>query len=1353
MRTFFSRLIVFFLILLIVCGLFIALLPTLASTSWGNRQVVNWINRSIPGNVEIRSLELHWGKGQRLEGILLKDPEGQSVLGIEKFSTEATLWQLLSKSTHLGITEIQDLNAAIVTDEKGWTNLQRAVGIPPSNDTPPLAPSTIVLSDVNAHLELFTSRNPFFVHIKGLTKQENLNGSFDLHVSLEELQGSDWEKLKQDAQNYLNVDGSKEAKIQAKIVNFPVDLIDRLVALKNPQLNGFFHSILGDRVNLTIDQESSTEGLAFNLTALTPLMQGDVKGKMANGVLILQEPAIFHFNLTPEFVNPFTHYQVEFLRPSRLKVIFPNLSFPLNFLDSEASVDFCLLGFNAEVSLPETEIDVYPVGKMTIRSLQAHLDSPPCDKIIQLKVVGEAQQGKESFDIRFDSNLNKPKNLSYLLQQLRQSLQSSVTISHLPLELIPSLHKHPEWIEQIGPYADAQLSLMPKGRDEWEATLSFQTPHLGLKEAQFHIGKEVDLKSPAQLNWTGDVDCLKVLFKNEALLLDKPCSLQFTIRQFHLPLENLQFSKFQLESQIPRLQFTNLAVWGKVHVQDLFLKVDGQNLNQISSQVKGQLALLNAAGSISPLLKEALKFNQTSNWKIGSNGEIEMPFGQFQLNNSLTHVHIEGHLNSNFQLELSQPADIQYTLTPTALQTLSQLLAKEWPKLQENANLHLLINPTSFDLHTFQLASLHLQGLLSLNHVVLQEASGLLASLEDVVMPWVIDGRSNHVDVHLKGLAYTQKNAKPSQISAQLQFWPDFGHFELSRTKTEIQMNFAGMPTSILNMVLTTHDFSPVIGPIIDLNFKTFYDPSKEKPGYWDLKLDSSQFHIDGRFKLEDAITLLDANKPATVRLTVTPESYHYLNKIFQLADERKLASPFIVSGYLSQFYLPLKESLLDRAQFDFQLSATDIQWQDKAIPTAHLEGHLSSKNVLDAIQLSLEVGSASQMLTLKGALTNLFDQKRQMRNWQEMSLTADLDGQRLTPPFFQSLLLLNLDQTQKLAALLGESFEIKANCQLKNLNGPVQVFLKGTNGEIHLDGQVTQGILKLNQPLEGSVKMTPLLAQAFLAKNVPILSTAIGSEKPMTFRIEADQFYLPLVPFKLGQAKIGKGTLDLGKVRFRNEGELSSLLGLIRTISDPYLTIWFTPLYFQLDHGVLTLKRIDLLIANLYTLASWGNIHLENHRADLIIGLSAQSLYYAFGIQGLDEQYLLQVPLNSSNGKISIDKKKATARISSLVAQSQGGSAVKLLGNLLDLALSDNGEIAPAPTAHPFPWSQEFNSQVPSVSKEIASDPLSSDPTPDTIEGKKKKKHKHRQELDANQAIKGLQEGAIQILDHLIEQ
>ena len=224
---------------------------------------------------------------------------------------------------------------------------------------------------------------------------------------------------------------------------------------------------------------------------------------------------------------------------------------------------------------------------------------------------------------------------------------------------------------------------------------------------------------------------------------------------------------------------------------------------------------------------------------------------------------------------------------------------------------------------------------------------------------------------------------------------------------------------------------------------------------------------------------------------------------------------------------------------------------------------------------------------------------------------------------------------------------------------------------------------------------------------------------------------------------------LDLGKIRFRNEGELSSVLSFIHSITDPYFTIWFTPLYFNLEKDILTLKRFDLLVANSYTLSSWGNLDLNKQQADFVLGLSAQSLQYAFGIQGLDDQYVLQIPLHSAKGKVEIDKKKATARITALIAQSQGGFKGKILGNILDAALSNGGEIAPAPTTQPFPWKDSFKPAAAAGDSKNQSE--SAAPSADPADGKKKKKKKSLQD-QLEDPLKEIQEGAIQVLDSLFK-
>lgn len=123
MKTFF----LFFFFLAILVLFAIAALPSVLSTEWGNAQLVAWVNRSIPGKLELASLSLDWQKGQVAQGIILKDPEGKTVLSIQKVEIDASLWKLIRKSTHLGLSRLEELNATLEVDEKGITNFERAL--------------------------------------------------------------------------------------------------------------------------------------------------------------------------------------------------------------------------------------------------------------------------------------------------------------------------------------------------------------------------------------------------------------------------------------------------------------------------------------------------------------------------------------------------------------------------------------------------------------------------------------------------------------------------------------------------------------------------------------------------------------------------------------------------------------------------------------------------------------------------------------------------------------------------------------------------------------------------------------------------------------------------------------------------------------------------------------------------------------------------------------------------------------------------------------------------------------------------------------------------------------------------
>src|SRR5262249_54486663 len=113
--------------LLLVLGLMVVFLPALLHTSWGKKQLVAYANSQIPGHLAANSMKLSWLNGQQIEGVTLHDPMGQEVASVGHLKLESPLLKLMwSGLTEMRVS-IQGLKATIARDEKGITNLQRAL--------------------------------------------------------------------------------------------------------------------------------------------------------------------------------------------------------------------------------------------------------------------------------------------------------------------------------------------------------------------------------------------------------------------------------------------------------------------------------------------------------------------------------------------------------------------------------------------------------------------------------------------------------------------------------------------------------------------------------------------------------------------------------------------------------------------------------------------------------------------------------------------------------------------------------------------------------------------------------------------------------------------------------------------------------------------------------------------------------------------------------------------------------------------------------------------------------------------------------------------------------------------------
>ena len=144
-------------------------------------------------------------------------------------------------------------------------------------------------------------------------------------------------------------------------------------------------------------------------------------------------------------------------------------------------------------------------------------------------------------------------------------------------------------------------------------------------------------------------------------------------------------------------------------------------------------------------------------------------------------------------------------------------------------------------------------------------------------------------------------------------------------------------------------------------------------------------------------------------------------------------------------------------------------------------------------------------------------------------------------------------------------------------------------------------------------------------------------------------------------------------------------------------MKLWFAPLDFHIQNGILNCERTEILIADNFQVCLWGNVDFPNNYLDGILGLTSSCLRKAFGIRNLPDDYVLQIPLQGTLTDVKINKGKAAAKIGALLLWQQKGAAASsidkgpggaFLGELLNkLGPLPGGDQKAPPAKRPFPW------------------------------------------------------------------
>lgn len=320
------------------------------------------------------------------------------------------------------------------------------------------------------------------------------------------------------------------------------------------------------------------------------------------------------------------------------------------------------------------------------------------------------------------------------------------------------------------------------------------------------------------------------------------------------------------------------------------------------------------------------------------------------------------------------------------------------------------------------------------------------------------------------------------------------------------------------------------------------------------------------------------------------------------------------------------------------------------------------------------------------GTIQDLFDDKGKLSP-QDALVSLKGNMKHFPIALIAQIATGNKDLSQKMEALIGSQIDGDFSAEIKKGQGPVNANIKGINGTAFVEGIINNNSFVLRSPLKATLKITPQLERLFLRESLPLLSNAVSSNEPVELTIAKEGFYLPLPSPSLQNIQIGNAVIDFHKIQFTREGQLGKVASLLG-INQNTFEVWFTPLYLSINQGYLEMKRVDMLVAENYPLASWGVVDFNNEALKFTIALTPAALQNAFKVK-TSSSYLLLIPVRGSISRPEIDTAKVTARISSLIAQSRGGPEGLVLGTVLDVASGAYTEDrAPSPTTDPLPWS-----------------------------------------------------------------
>ncbi len=584
------------------------------------------------------------------------------------------------------------------------------------------------------------------------------------------------------------------------------------------------------------------------------------------------------------------------------------------------------------------------------------------------------------------------------------------------------------------------------------------------------------------------------------------------------------------------------------------------------------------------------------------------------------------------------------------------------------------------------LAMLHLRG--QLDQLIIRNSL-----VDDLSFLWEIDAAANRIALNLK--------SETALGEIKVDDWMSKGQMTFEKAHVQANFSFPALPVTQLEKFamlanVSLHDLrnlakpglTKLLGSSVDLKLKADWAGNDPLNRFVDIAIQGGEFSGNASLALGETVSLKEGSPKPSLNITLTPERFKVLREMaFQDGkDNIALANSSVLNLTVATLNVPFSEWQQGTVTADLTLDKLQL-----------LDRNSGERFELSAMKGRLKTDKESQkfhvdLSALDGSWSSRFKSKGNV---------IEADAQFRQFPASLVCRAFNVDRRArlKLEALLGPVIQADISAQFQDLNGPLKLSAEGKNGQIQLEGALSNGALLLAKPFQLNVAVTPELGEGILQDFVPLLSGLISAEERLRITIDPNGFSMPLNLSNRSAMQVGQMTLELGKMQFSNEGQLGKLLDALKVRDEDVISVWFTPLYLSVANGVITLQRFDMLLMQQYPIAAWGTVDLPGNWIEMAIGLSGRTLKRTVGLTLVDRDYMMQIPLRGKIGAAKLDKGKIAGTLATLVGKMQGTPQGAVLGTVISLATGGGSLLdeksPPPPTTQPLPWENSQDEQA----------------------------------------------------------